>query len=458
MKPYLILRRQAAAAITTAEGIQAEISAEDCALDDSEIESRATEIQSLVAQTNRLRTRADTLEELDRARIAGEALDDPESGGPDPVADGGVPRVPAIARDPREEGRCGFRSIADFALAVVGQAQMRHDTRLDTLFRPEAAASGMSQGVGSDGGFMVPPSFSQEIWDGLNAMPDNILARCDQIPIEGESLTLIANSETSRATGSRYGGIRGYWLEEAEVITESRPKVRQLKLEPHELGVFAFVTDKLLRNAAALQVYLFRAAMDEINWLSGDAVLNGNGAGKPLGILNSGCLVTVAKESGQAADTFVQGNVAKMWSRLHARARANAVWLINTDVDPQLFLMVTEVKNVAGTENVGGLNARLYNPDTDTLMGRPIIRTEWNKTLGDVGDVIVGDLRFYALGLAARSPQIRDAVSIHLKFDSAQTAFRFMFEIDGQPYLAAPQTPANGSTTLSSFVTLAARA
>jgi HK97 family phage major capsid protein len=63
-------------------------------------------------------------------------------------------------------------------------------------------------------------------------------------------------------------------------------------------------------------------------FMIGDSIINGTGAGKPKGIIAaSGALVTVAKETSQAATTLQQANVSKMWARLHARSRANAVWL-----------------------------------------------------------------------------------------------------------------------------------
>lgn len=63
--------------------------------------------------------------------------------------------------------------------------------------------------------------------------------------------------------------------------------------------------------------------------------MNGLGTGQPLGYMNSGSLVTVAKELGQATGSVVTQNVLKMWSRCWGRSRQNAVWLINQDVEPQ---------------------------------------------------------------------------------------------------------------------------
>lgn len=354
---------------------------------------------------------------------------------------------PRLMQDPKR----GFRSIGDFAIAVRSAALRGNamDQRLGIM----AAATGMSQGVGSDGGFTVPPSFATTIWDGLNTGIDNLLSRTDNYTVEGESLTFNANAETSRATGSRYGGIQGYWIAEAAQMTSAKPTFRQVKVEPQQLAVLVYATEKLLANSnVALEQYITRAATDEINWLVGNSIINGTGAGQPTGIVGHAATVSVSEETGQAATTIVKKNVDKMWSRLHPRSRANAVWLINVDCEPQL-----EDLNIS----VGTGGVPVYLPpggiaDTPNsrLKGRPVIPIEFCATLGTVGDIILADLSGYVVGTRGG---VDSAMSMHLRFDYNETAFRFLFAIDGRPWLASALTPANGSNTLSPIVTLATR-
>ncbi len=330
---------------------------------------------------------------------------------------------------------------------------------VDERLQIGAAISGMGQAIGADGGFLVPPEFATAIWDGMNQSPDNLLARTDQYTVQGESLTFPANAETSRATGSRYGGIRGYWIAEAAQIPASAPKFRQVKLEPHQLAVLVYATDKLIRNSpVALAQYLTRAATEEISFLVGDSIINGSGSGMPKGILagtaeTTSCRVAVAKETGQAAATLVFANIVKMWARLHARSRAGAAWFINQDIEPALAQLSLPV----GTGGVpaymppGGLSGSPYA----TLFGRPVIPIEYAATLGTEGDIILADLKAYASGVQGG---VEAAMSMHLRFDYAESAFRFMFAVDGQPWLAAPITPFKGTAKQSPIVTLATRA
>jgi HK97 family phage major capsid protein len=345
-----------------------------------------------------------------------------------------------------------FASFGEQLLAVRAAQTPGASVTDKRLF---AAATGMNQAVPSEGGFMVAPQFVSEVWDGMQADPNNLLGMTDQYTVEGDQLVLNANAETSRATGSRFGGIQGYWINEADQITKSKPKLRQVKVEPQELAVLVYVTEKLLNNAAALSKYVGRAAGSEISFMVGDAIVNGTGAGQPKGLLSAGCKITVNKETSQPTLTFYKANANKMWARLHPRSRANAVWLMNVDVEPTLDDFNTLVKNVAGSENVGGIPSSIYNAEKNTLKGRPIIFTEFNQSLTTEGDVILTDLSAYLTGI--RAGGVREAMSMHVRFEYAETAFRFMFAVDGQPWLSSAITPYKGSNTLSSIVTLQAR-
>lgn len=360
-------------------------------------------------------------------------------------------RVTNVRELKEDDKSRGFASLASFALDV-----MRAGTHAGVSegLAPLAAGQGLNQAVGSEGGFLVPPQFATDIWDGLNNSTESLLSMCDQYPIDGESLTFLANAETNRANGSRYGGIQAYWVAEAGQVPKSAPKFRNLKLEPHSLAALVYVTEKLLRSPAALNKYLQRAAADEINFVVGDSIINGSGNGQPLGIMNSGALVTVNKEASQATGTLLQANISKMWARLHPRCRKNAVWFYNVDVEPQFDGLNLPIKNVAGTENVGGIGNNVFNGEKMTLKGRPLMPVEYCASLSSLGDIILADMSMYAAGTQGG---IAADVSMHLRFDYAESAFRFMFSVDGQPWLAAPQTPFKGSNTLTSFVTLQAR-
>ena len=351
-----------------------------------------------------------------------------------------------------DDPRAGFKHFGEFALAVKDACQpgKRPDDRLALMAK---TASGLGENTGADGGFLVPTEFIQQILDRVYAV-NNLLAMTDSYTVASNVIAFPRSAETSRATGSRWGGVRAYWRDEGEQNTAVFPTFGRLQLTLRKLFVMINASDELLSDSQgiALEQYLFRVASEEINFVVSDAILNGTGSGQPLGILNSACLVTTAKESSQSAATVVTNNIVKMWAAMFAPCRQNAVWLIHQDVEPQLYTMTigTSGAQIVAYMPPGGLSANPYA----TLMGRPVIPVEWCATLGNVGDIILADLRQY---VTATKGMIETALSIHLRFDYDESVFRFIFRIDGQPWWTAPLTPYKGSDVQSCFVALAAR-
>jgi HK97 family phage major capsid protein len=273
------------------------------------------------------------------------------------------------------------------------------------------------------------------------------------VDIGNESITVPALNESSRADGSRQGGIRGYWKGELTQMTESKMTLREVKLTPQECYVFAYVSDKLLRNSpSTAAMILEKGCADELAFKIGAAVFGGTGSGQPTGIIGHPATVQVSKQGGQAANTLVIENIAKMHARLHSKARSGAAWFVNQDVESALNLLTFPV----GTGGVpvflppGGLSATPYA----TLYGKPVIPVEYCETLGTVGDIILANHKFYVLAIKG-TPST--AWSMHLKFDYAQSAYRVIFEIDGQPWLEEAITPYKGTATTSPIITLQTR-
>jgi HK97 family phage major capsid protein len=351
-----------------------------------------------------------------------------------------------------DDPKAGFRNFGEFALAVKDACQpgKRPDDRLALMAK---AASGMGEAFGSDGGFLVPAEFTQRVLERVYAST-NLLGMTDSYTVSGNSMTFPKSAETSRANGSRWGGVRAYWREEGDQATASKATFGRLQLNLHKLFVMIQTSDELLADTqgVALEQYLLRVASEETNFVLGDAIINGSGSGQPQGILGAACTITVNKESGQTAATLVAQNLVNMWARLWAPCRANAVWLINQDVESQLHSMTVGSGSAATLAYLppGGLSAKPYA----TLLGRPVMPVEWCPTLGTVGDVILADLRHY---VTITKGMIEANMSIHVRFDYDESSFRFIFRVDGQPWWSAALTPFKGSNTQSCFVTLQTR-
>lgn len=348
----------------------------------------------------------------------------------------------------------GFRDRPFANLGEQMQAVHRAAVIQDRDPRLVAAALGANETIPSDGGFLVQVDSSTEI---LKRQFDKStlakLVRKFPLGVNSNGMKINALKDDSRATGSRYGGVRGYWLAEAAALTASGPmQWRQMELNLKKLGGLLYATDEQLQDASFLEAMMLEAVSDEFAFLVDESIWAGNGAGKPMGFMNAGCKVAVAKESGQAQKTVVKENIDKMWSRMWSKSMTNAVWYINQDVYPQLNALsaVVGVGGIPVFVPAGGLSAAPFG----NLMGRPIQPIEYCETLGTEGDIVLADLSQYMM----IDKSVQAATSIHVAFLTGEQAFRFIYRVDGQPVDNKPITPYKGSATQSPFITLATRA
>ena len=351
--------------------------------------------------------------------------------------------LPARSRDALDEG--GFSINKAMGHRFVGTLSEAKATK--------AAPTGLGESSGPAGGYLVDSDRAPGILSRVYEVGE-LLQRVSIDPVgpNANGMTYFKEAESSRATGSRRGGVRFYWLAENSAITASNPTFDLLELKLKKAGGLVYATDELLADMTALESYVMRILPEELRWGVEDSIINGLGTGQPLGILNSNATVSVAKETGQAAATLVAENVIKMWSRLWGRSQRNAVWLINQDVQPQLYQLSLPVGT--GGQLVftppGGLSASPYG----TLFGRPVIVHESCATLGTVGDILLVDPMEYQM---IEKGGIESASSIHVRFTQGEQVFRFTWRIDGQPAWDTALTPANGSNTQSPFISLATR-
>lgn len=352
-----------------------------------------------------------------------------------------------------DDPKRGFASMGEFFSVVYQAAIPGRGVFDERLLKMQAAASGMNQGDPTQGGALVPPSFSQQILDLVNGAPENLMALCQTFTIVGESLTIPAAGDSIGP--SRYGGTQAYWIAEGDQKTPSFPRLRQIKLEPEELAVVVYATDKLLRNAPALDAYIRRSASEAILWAVNNAILFGTGVGQPLGIMNSPALITVAAEGAQV-EPLVLENINNMYARLHPRAEQGARWFINKDVEPALETLNLQIGTSGFPVFIASPNGwpNVAEAPQRRLKGLPLHTVEYCQTLGTPGDIILANLGFVALGIQGG---LEEDISIHVRFLWDETAFRFVFRVDAEPMLTAPITPYHGTSTLSAYIALAAR-
>ena len=334
----------------------------------------------------------------------------------------------------------GFGSAAEFGRAVHAASVGGYvDQRLFG-----AAPDATMRETGSAEGYLVPPAMRDAIWEHVFD-DEGIVQLFDPEPTSSNAVTFIADEDAPWGDG----GVVARWRAEAQKMEPSKFAQGERTTKLNDLYAFVLATEELLEDAPLLESRITKRAGQAIQWEAGEALLFGDGTGKPLGALKGNSVVTVAKDSGQAAGTITLKNIANMYAA--AINPQGAFWLMSAALLPQLIEL-----------NMGG-NLIWTPPSTGItgapggyLLGRPIRYSEHAEAPGSVGDIsLLNPQGYHAI---TKSSGVKFASSIHLFFDYNIRAFRWTFRLGGQPIMSKPLAAAKGGLQRSYAVTLAERA
>jgi HK97 family phage major capsid protein len=333
----------------------------------------------------------------------------------------------------------GFKTFGEFLNSVKKFANGEVDKRF---------VNTMSTGVDAEGGFLVPDEFMTDVTKTLQS-DESLLAKTKQFTVSSNNLTLPKDESQPWS-----GGVVASWLGENAQYTATTPNtLAEVSFKLHKLGALIHITDELISDSVALESYIRGMAPQAIMHKINEAIISGNGIGKPAGILGSTFKVQVAKEVGQAADTIVAKNVIKMYTKMLPASRASAVWYINAGCEEQLRMM----KDDNGNYIYLAAGSQLNNSPYALLLGRPVVPMIGAlSALGTAGDILFADLSYYYS--IVKSGGMKQAVSTHLKFDYDVQSFKFTMRLDGKIPFTTPITTQFGGHQMSAFVTLEDRA
>lgn len=417
------------------------------------------------------------------------ALEEAERFAPaaDPSPSDRTPQVTGVRhRSEDDTRRRGFASHRDFLLAALEHSgHTRIEDVGDERLRPIAVATDRKDKAGGAGEvvFMLPQAFTPrgllaaagadehgtyaDPYGGF-AVPTTLLpgllsvgtegdpsaGRTQPVPMQSPTVEILARVDKDHST-SVSGGLTVSRRAETGAFADSRGKLEKVRLHADTLAGLAYATEELLTDSPISFVAILDAGFRDqfAHHMIGEK-LRGKGAGEFLGILsalagsNNGPTISIAKETGQAADTILAQNVMKM--RARCWGYGNAIWLANHDTYPILRAMVLPA-------GVGG--QLMYQPSLvegrpDLLEGRPIVYTEYASKLGDQGDLILANWSQYLEGLYQ---PLQSAESVHVRFINHERTFKFWVRNAGAPWWRTALTPNQSSDTLSPFVVLDAR-
>ena len=349
----------------------------------------------------------------------------------------------------------GFKNFADFAQQVyradtgkgISADLVKHQDFAKER-RQKAAGDGMQIWDDSEGGFAVPDQFIPRL---LQFDPNilNLAGRATAVTMTSPIARVPSIVSTSHAT-SIYGGIISYFKSEEAALAESKPAFGEVVLTANKLTTLCYVTDEMMTfspiSVASLLEPLFQRA---IQWKLDQKIVAGNGVGEPRGLINSACKVSVSRDT---ASHVMGADFANMWARVPMNLRGDAIWLVSPAALP-------DIMNASIVTGTGG--QLIYMPPQGmstapygTIYGKPVLETEHCSVLGTAGDVMLVNMKEYLFGQASSYSGTGFVVSIHLKFDYAQTAFRIILYVDGQCWWSNYLTLSDAATTQSPVVVL----
>ena len=385
------------------------------------------------------------------------ALDAFREAAQDVEAAGKSLRISGGHENGEDDPKLGYKSLGEFTKDIIA-AGSPDGVPSDRLAKVVSFAKqqGMGEGAGAEGGFLVPPDFSNRLLERAEAVLD-LMGQCDTITVRGNSVDVTAYIDHDRSgTTYRYAGAVPYWVAEAGQITKSHLKTRDVHLQLHKLACLVPLTDELIEDTDGLAARVNRKIGDAIGEEAVHALLFGTGVGQPLGMFTGSesgtdhAFYAVAKETGQAAAVIQAENVLKMFQSLY---KGKGAWYYNPECFIQLATMTIDV-GTAGVPVWLPANG-LANQPNETIFGLPAQRTDLCSALGTMGDIIAINPEHYLL---ARKGGINMAMSVHLWFDYDETALRATFRIGGQPAWDKALTPRKGSMLRSPFMAVRTRA
>ena len=358
------------------------------------------------------------------------------NGGDDPVAKGGDVKLFATLGEQ-------LKAIYNFRKNHV------EDSRLQKI---NNAVLGSNEGTGADGGFALQTDFAGTILESA-VQTSPLLNRLDRYTCSSaaNAMRWLSVDETD-VSKSVFGGVQMYWAAEGATVNASRPKFREMKMDLEKMMGFAYCTDEMLQDAAFMTGFFGTSFSLAADRLLTESVIAGDGVGKPLGLLNSGAMITVDKETSQAAGTFLGSNAIKMQARSMPRNRERLVWLMHPDLEEQLPYL--SIQSGEAAKFLWNPEGGLGNFDTQRVLNKPVLFEDSCSAMGKKGDVMLVDPYMYLL---MTKGTVKQDWSVHVEFLTDQSCFRVVFRCNGTPKYTKPLTINNSTKTRSPFITLAAR-
>jgi len=235
----------------------------------------------------------------------------------------------------------------------------------------------MSGGTDTAGGFGVPVLIDPSIilTSGAGAAPVLDLAR-------------VVTITTDEWKGVSSAGVSWSYDGEGTEVSDDSPTLAQPTVPVYTARGFIPYSIEVGQDYPAFAAEMRRLLDQGYIDLVANGTINGTGSSQPTGIFTALDANTNVEVVVTTDGTFSATDLLKVWKSLPERYRANATWIMNTDVE-------NEVRSFAAGADSAYYTVDLSAGGIGTLFGRPIRTTdyapEFTGTTGAANILVVGD-------------------------------------------------------------------
>jgi HK97 family phage major capsid protein len=341
---------------------------------------------------------------------------------------------------PNVQPHHGFKmGFGEYLLKV---REAKTSGRVDPRLRVNTISTFGGESVGGDGGYLVPPQFTQGIME-LVMPPDSFIRALNPVVTNSNLITVPADEDPYWSSS----GVTATKTAEGSAITASKPAVKKINIVMHNVKSMVPVSNESLRDIPFLSSYVQRKMAQKIRWKVENYVVNGTGMDEPLGILNAPGLLSVSSDI--SSSTTVLG-AEDLFVLAASGIGSGSFWITHPLVRAQLWSLKSDA--TAGYP-LYVMDAR--QSPTGALLGEPLFVSEAAKPYNTAGDIIRASPEGYVLAFEAGG--VQQAVSLEFGFDQDLTCFRATLRMGGAPTLAGTVLRADATNYTSNLCVLAAR-
>ncbi|MBQ5334039.1 MAG: phage major capsid protein [Oscillospiraceae bacterium] len=262
-------------------------------------------------------------------------------------------------------------------------------------------------------GSIVPSDFSQDIIHDTFAL-SGVLNMVSVVNSKGTYKQIVSDKANMISAG---------WTDEIAEITASDAKFTTIEIGHHKLTALSKLSLELInQNQFDIAAEVMRQTERDFAIKAETAIISGDGAGKPFGLVTSGTPYALASASAITADEIV-----KVYHALKSPFHQNAVWIMSNDT-----LCAVRLLTDGSGRYIFHQNENLTSGYAGYILGKPVVVSDAMENLGSSAKpILFGDFgRAYKVNI---NPDVSMQILNEKYADFGMKGVLSIMWLDGKP-------------------------